>query len=211
MGRRSELAGHPGTLHGRARRRGHRLPADRRVARACPRLAQHRAELHLHGAAVLSDEVRNLCGARNLPVREAERTGRWPFTAPRVFLIRFTAHISVTIFRRQLMRLFGHALLMSFLLVTPVLVCASEYDDCDADFIAAIGASAYQFSPAHTGELGTVRLFTILSYQRAAREGRFGFALWQLRIESVTDGTRVLTVDGRAHIGAEGAALAELW
>src|SRR5688572_7688227 len=108
------------------------------------------------------------------------------------------------------MRLFARALLVLLCLVTLVLQ-ASEYDDCDADFIAAIGASAYQFSPAHTGELGTVRLFSILSYQRAAREGRFGLALWQLRIERASDGTRVLTVDGRAHIGTEGAALAELW
>src|SRR5688500_15504145 len=108
------------------------------------------------------------------------------------------------------MRLFVRALLV-FCLVTPLLLNASEYDDCDADFIAAVGASAYQFSPAHTGDLGTVRLFSILSYQRAAHEGRFGPALWQLRIERVSDGTRVLTVDGRAHIGTEGAALAELW
>lgn len=109
------------------------------------------------------------------------------------------------------MRLFGRALLVFVCLVTPSILFASEYDDCDADFIAAVGASAYQFSPAHTGDLGTVRLFSILSYQRAAREGRFGPALWQLRIERASDGTRVLTVDGRAHIGREGAALAELW
>src|SRR5687767_13404436 len=109
------------------------------------------------------------------------------------------------------MRLSARALLLLLCMVTPLILNASEYDDCDADFIAAIGASAYQFSPAHTGELGTVRLFSILSYQRAAREGRFGLALWQLRIERASDGTRVLTVDGRAHIGTEGAALAELW
>ena len=108
------------------------------------------------------------------------------------------------------MRSFGRALLLLLCLVSPLLH-ASEYDDCDADFIAAIGASAYQFSPAHRGELGTVRLFSILSYQRAAREGRFGLALWQLRIDSVADGARILTVDGRAHIGTEGAALAELY
>lgn len=95
-------------------------------------------------------------------------------------------------------------------LVTPVL-SASEYDDCDARFIAAIGSSAYRFSPAHAGELGSVRLFSILSYQRAAHERRFGLALWQLRIERVEDGERVLTVDGGTRIGPEGAALAELW
>ncbi|HET8772319.1 MAG TPA: Ig-like domain-containing protein, partial [Thermoanaerobaculia bacterium] len=86
----------------------------------------------------------------------------------------------------------------------------SEYDDCDARFIAAIGSSAYQFSPAHDGELGTVRLFAILSYQRAAHERRFGHALWQLRIDRVEDGARVLTLDGRSFIGSEGAGLAEL-
>jgi Bacterial Ig domain len=96
-----------------------------------------------------------------------------------------------------------------------LLVCVplfgSEYDDCDANFVAAIGSSAYQFSPAHDGELGTVRLFGILSYQRAAHESRFGHAVWQLRIDRAEDGTRVLTVDGRAFIGREGAGLAELF
>jgi hypothetical protein len=99
----------------------------------------------------------------------------------------------------------------SVLCASHVLAAVVEYDDCDADFIAAIGSSAYQFSPGHAGELGSVRLFAILSYQRAAHEGRFGPALWQLRIDRVTDGTRVLTLDGRAHIGREGAAMAEVW
>ena len=47
--------------------------------------------------------------------------------------------------------------------------------------LAAIGSNAYQFSPEHTGELGSVRLFSILSYQRAAHDRRFGAALWQLQ------------------------------
>jgi hypothetical protein len=87
----------------------------------------------------------------------------------------------------------------------------SDYDDCDANFIAFIGSSAYQFAPGHTGELGSVRLFAILSYQRAAHEKRYGPALWQLRIDRVADGSRVLTLDGRVHIGTEGAATAEVW
>ena len=99
--------------------------------------------------------------------------------------------------------------------VLALVVCApllaSEYDDCDASFIAAIGSSAYQFSPAHEGELGTVRLFAILSYQRAAHAQRFGNALWQLRIDRAQDGARVLTLDGRSFIGREGAGLAELY
>ncbi|HEV7240663.1 MAG TPA: Ig-like domain-containing protein [Thermoanaerobaculia bacterium] len=99
--------------------------------------------------------------------------------------------------------------LAALCLCAPLL--ASEYDDCDANFIAAIGSSAYQFSPAHDGELGTVRLFSILSYQRAAHERRFGSALWQLRIDRADDGTRVLTLDGRSFIGAEGVAVAELY
>jgi hypothetical protein len=109
---------------------------------------------------------------------------------------------------------------MRLLRVAILLLCAttalatethSEYDDCDANFIAFIGSSAYQFSPAHRGELGSVRLFAILSYQRAAHEKRFGTALWQLRIDRVEDGTRVLTVDGHAYLGREGAAMAEAW
>ncbi|MFP5247831.1 MAG: hypothetical protein ACLGH0_14150, partial [Thermoanaerobaculia bacterium] len=100
--------------------------------------------------------------------------------------------------------------LLVLCLFVPVLA-AAEFDDCDADFLAAIGSSAYRFSPGHAGELGTVRLFSILSYQRAAHEGRFGPALWQLRIDRASDGARVLTIDGIAFIGREGAALAELW
>lgn len=88
---------------------------------------------------------------------------------------------------------------------------AEPYDDCDAQFIAFIGSSAYQFSPHHQGELGMVRLFTILSYQRAAHEGRSGHAVWQLRIDRAQDGTRALTVDGRSFIGREGATLAEFY
>jgi hypothetical protein len=96
-------------------------------------------------------------------------------------------------------------------LCVSTLSAQEEYDDCDANFIAFVGSSAYQFSPSHQGELGSVRLFAILSYQRAAHEGRFGMALWQLRIDRVADGTRVLTVDGQAFIGREGAGIAELW
>ncbi len=105
--------------------------------------------------------------------------------------------------------MFSRALLALCLLATPVF--ATEFDDCDANFIAFIGSSAYQFSPGHEGELGTVRLFSILSYQRAAHEQRFGPALWQLRIDRVSDGERVLTLEGASFIGREGAAVAELW
>jgi len=106
------------------------------------------------------------------------------------------------------MRLLSRALLV-LLVCVPVL--AEEFDDCDANFIAFIGSSAYQFSPNHPGELGTVRLFSILSYQRAANEKRFGVAVWQLRIDRVADGARVVNVGGRAYIGREGAAVAEFY
>jgi len=110
------------------------------------------------------------------------------------------------------MRLFSRVLLpVLVLLIASPLLFAEEYDDCDAKFIAFIGSSAYQFSPGHVGELGTVRLFSILSYQRAAHEQRFGFAVWQLRIDRVADGARVVSLGGRSFIGAEGAALAEYY
>ena len=106
------------------------------------------------------------------------------------------------------MRLLSRALLV-LLVCVPVL--AEEFDDCDANFIAFIGSSAYQFSPDHPGELGTVRLFSILSYQRAAHDKRFGVAVWQLRVDRVADGTRVVNVGGRSRIGSEGAAVAEFY
>src|SRR6185436_17506145 len=106
------------------------------------------------------------------------------------------------------MRLLSRALLV-LLVCLPLL--GEEFDDCDANFIAFIGSSAYQFSPSHPGELGTVRLFSILSYQRAAYEKRFGYAIWQLRIDRVEDGARVVRTGGRAYIGAEGAAVAEFY
>jgi len=72
------------------------------------------------------------------------------------------------------MRLLSPVLVL-LLLAVPLL--GEEFDDCDANFIAFIGSSAYQFSPNHPGELGSVRLFSILSYQRAAHEKRYGLAL----------------------------------
>jgi hypothetical protein len=61
---------------------------------------------------------------------------------------------------------------------------AVEHDDCEANFIAAVGADAYQFSPDHRGELGSVRLFSVLSYQDAAARGETGRAFWRLQIRS---------------------------
>src|SRR5687767_9348399 len=110
-----------------------------------------------------------------------------------------------------LMRLFSRVLPVLLLVLASPLLLAEEYDDCDADFIAFIGSSAYQFSPLHAGELGTVRLFSILSYQRAAHEKRFGFAVWELRVDRVADGSRVVSLGGQSFIGTEGAAVAEYY
>lgn len=111
------------------------------------------------------------------------------------------------------MRRFSLSVLVLLLCIAAAASAAepTEYDDCDANFIAFIGSSAYQFSPAHVGELGAVRLFAILSYQRAAHAGRFGFAVWKLTIDRADDGLTVMTVDGRARIDREGATLAEFY
>ncbi|HEX7830163.1 MAG TPA: Ig-like domain-containing protein, partial [Thermoanaerobaculia bacterium] len=102
-------------------------------------------------------------------------------------------------------------MLVLCLIVPSFVLFADDYDDCDANFIAAIGSSAYQFSPLHDGDLGSVRLFSILSYQRAAHENRVGMAIWEVRIDRADDGTRVFTTGGRSFIGREGAAVAEYW
>jgi hypothetical protein len=99
---------------------------------------------------------------------------------------------------------------IALLLAVVALPATAEFDDCDARFTAFIGSSAYQFSPRHAGELGAVRLFAILSYRRAASEGRFGVALWKLRITDDAGG-RIFAIDGSSAIGREGAALAEVW
>ncbi|HWW62989.1 MAG TPA: hypothetical protein VN181_16560, partial [Thermoanaerobaculia bacterium] len=101
---------------------------------------------------------------------------------------------------------------MILALIAAPLAAAPEFDDCDLNFIAFIGSDAYQFSPAHAGELGSVRLYTILSYQRAAHEGRFGFALWKLEIAPAdAPGRAVFTLGGRSRITTEGAAVAEYY
>ncbi len=89
-------------------------------------------------------------------------------------------------------------------------VVGPDYDECDAHFIAYIGSNAYQFSPLLSGELGSVRLFTILSYQRAAAQRDFGRAFWKLEIRG-PEGTDHLVREARgvARIDAQGAAIAE--
>ena len=85
---------------------------------------------------------------------------------------------------------------------------STELDDCEAGFIAAIGSDAYQFSPAHPGELGTVRLFAVLSYQRAAATQDWGRAFWRLEVRSTAG--LVYVTEGVARIDdAGGKALVE--
>jgi Lamin Tail Domain len=103
-------------------------------------------------------------------------------------------------------------LLLGFLaLPTP---SRAEYDDCDAGFIAFLGADAYQFSPALAGGLGAVRLYTVLSFQGAAATQDFGLAFWRLEIRGPEGGNErlVRAAEGAVHIGAEGQAVADfLW
>jgi hypothetical protein len=75
----------------------------------------------------------------------------------------------------------------------------SSYDDCDSRFIAYLGADAYRFSPAHAGELGSVRLFTVLSHQRAAAFHDPGRAFWRLEIRDAA-GALVRSARGEARI-----------
>ncbi len=98
------------------------------------------------------------------------------------------------------------ACLLSALTVGPL----RAYDDCDSKFIAYLGADAYQFSPAHSGELGRVRLFSVLSNQRAAAFGDYGTAYWRLEIRDEL-GRVVRAADGAAKIDPSGQALAEFF
>lgn len=82
------------------------------------------------------------------------------------------------------------------------------FDECDSKFIAYLGSEAYQFSPAHAGELGTVRLFTVLSNQRAAAFRDFGQAFWLLEIRNEA-GALVRTGRGRVRIDEAGQSVAD--
>lgn len=84
----------------------------------------------------------------------------------------------------------------------------AAYDECDSHFIAYLGSEAYQFSPAHAGELGSVRLFTVLSYQRAAAFQDHGKAFWRLEIRNEA-GTLVRGARGEVRIDAAGQAVAD--
>ncbi|HRC84657.1 MAG TPA: hypothetical protein PK413_03510, partial [Thermoanaerobaculia bacterium] len=80
----------------------------------------------------------------------------------------------------------------------------AEHDDCDAGFLAFLGADAYRFSPTLGGTAGTVRLFSVLSYEQAAVEGTPGWALWRLEIrgpqDAATAGEVVASFEGSARL-----------
>ena len=99
-------------------------------------------------------------------------------------------------------------LLLFLLLVAAVPVGAAEYDECDADFIAFLGAETYQFSPVLEGDLGKVRLYTVLSHQRAAALEDYGRAFWRLEIRDES-GRIVRAARGTARIDAAGQTMAD--
>ncbi len=94
------------------------------------------------------------------------------------------------------------------LLTMPSSAWATEVDECEAGFIAFLGAEAYQFSPALDGDLGKVRLFTVLSHQRAAALQDYGRAFWRLEIRDEA-GQVVRAARGAVRIDAEGQAMAD--
>jgi hypothetical protein len=89
---------------------------------------------------------------------------------------------------------------------------SADLDDCDARFIAFLGSDAYSFSPQHAGDLGSVRLYSVLSFQGAAAGGDYGRAFWRLEIRGPVGetGDRLVRVArGSARIDAAGSATAE--
>jgi hypothetical protein len=122
----------------------------------------------------------------------------------------------MTLLQRLRKRCVLWALLGAAAMPAAVLAAAAEpappmLDECDARFIAYLGADAYQFSPLHTGELGTVRLFTVLSNQQASAYRDFGAALWRLEIRD-EKGALVRTARGTARIDDAGQTIADyLW
>jgi len=95
-------------------------------------------------------------------------------------------------------------------LLFPLAARAVQYDDCDARFIAFQGADTYQFSPTLPGSLGTVRLYTVLSYQGAAAQQDLGRAFWKLEIRGADRPERVVReAAGVAAIDSSGQATAE--
>lgn len=115
-------------------------------------------------------------------------------------------------------RRFAAAALLTTLLAWPLgaeTAAEREYDDCDANFIAFLGADAYQFSPLHKANLGQVRLHAILSFQKAAALSNYGSAAWRLEIRGPVGGAAreelVQVAEGDGRIEAEGQLRAEFF
>jgi hypothetical protein len=114
--------------------------------------------------------------------------------------------------KKFLLRLALVALLVSASLLFSYQSNQSGYDECDAHFIAYIGSDAYQFSPELPDGLGSVRLFGIFSYQRAAAQHDLGEAFWKLEIRGPGVSEQLVrSSSGSVRIDARGTALAEFY
>lgn len=99
--------------------------------------------------------------------------------------------------------------------VLTLAVCAAAEPAVDAadrndSFIAYIGTNAYRFSPVLPGELGRVRLHSILSHSDATADGDFGKAFWRLEITNDA-GKVVRTARGRVTLNGLSEGLAEFF
>jgi hypothetical protein len=84
--------------------------------------------------------------------------------------------------------------------VSPASAATAQYDECESDFIAFVGSDVYQFSPAQPADLGTVHLFSVLSYQKTAAKGDFGRAFWRLEIRGPLAGDPGVMADTKAPL-----------
>ena len=82
----------------------------------------------------------------------------------------------------------------------PASAATAQYDECESDFIAFVGSDVYQFSPALSADLGTVHLFSVLSYQKTAARGDFGRAFWRLEIRGPLAGDPGVMADAKAPL-----------
>ena len=84
------------------------------------------------------------------------------------------------------------------------------FDDCEANFLTALGAYPAQFSPLHPGDLGRTRIRFRPSNQRAVVHRDFGKAVWTLEIRGPGEGgavvysaSGVVTIDDGATLDVE--------
>lgn len=100
---------------------------------------------------------------------------------------------------------FASAFLAASLVSSPL---AASPDDCESHFLVYAGRGAYQFNPALEGDAGRVRLFGLLSYQRAAAAGDLGRMFWKLEIRDST-GSLARRVHGSGRLDERGVVLGE--